>query len=113
LEESWKRSSSDWYPIIFGMVALAVALVAVYGPPSEDEMRRTLFYSNGRGAATVMGMEDLLVKSYTTCTEAVAYFFDGGGTGSADWARPKSDADKEAFLLGCKEQLLVDYDKKP
>jgi hypothetical protein len=87
------------------LVGLGFALVAAYGPPSEDEMRRTLFYMNGRTSALVMDL-DVETKEYTTCMEAVAHYDETSNTG-ADWAKPKSEADREAFLLGCKEALLT------
>ncbi|MER7208523.1 hypothetical protein ABT340_15740 [Streptosporangium sp. NPDC000239] len=84
--------------------ALAYALISAYGPPDEDELRRSLFYANGRQAAIVMDL-DVPVKNYATCTEALAHSVSNVVKGP-EWSRPKGDADEEAFLLGCKEQLL-------
>ncbi|WP_157547947.1 hypothetical protein [Nonomuraea candida] len=93
------------------LAGLGFALWAAYGPVTEDEMRRSLFYMNGRQSAIVMGLDDLPVKDYTTCTEAVEHYSKTAYKGP-EWSKPKEDHDKEAFLLGCKEQLLENYDKK-
>lgn len=91
------------------LVGLGVALWAVYGPEGEDEMRRTLFYMNGRQSAMVMSF-DKLDEDYKTCTGALDVLLRPNDK-RPDWATPKDGADKDAFLLGCKEELLAKYDK--
>ncbi|MFF0249985.1 hypothetical protein [Streptosporangium sandarakinum] len=90
------------------LVALAFALVALASPPSEEEVKKSRFYASGKGYALLL-RNPANHSAFKTCAEALEY------APKHDWKGDLmnvTDEDRDAFMLGCKNELMGDYGGK-
>ncbi|GII83309.1 hypothetical protein Ssi03_12990 [Sphaerisporangium siamense] len=84
------------------LAVLVFALMKAYGPPSEEEMKKSRFYAEGKSYGLLI-RNPANSAAFKTCTEALEY------APKHDWKGDLTnvtDDDKEAFLAGCKAQLV-------
>ncbi|MGN9782774.1 hypothetical protein ACTMTF_15180 [Nonomuraea sp. ZG12] len=82
-----------------------VAGVAMSGcSASDDDLRRSRFYVDGSSAATILTSKSLeTTRKFSSCEQGFVHMYEMDGL--KDFAKPQSDEDKDAFMLGCNEGL--------
>lgn len=95
--------------VILGVISGIVAGVSAFTvlsmlPPSEADMKRTRFYSDGADAGNILQNIDKFPNATSrTCDEFLvsSYKLDT----IPDYAKPQTDDDRKAFMMGCNDGL--------